>query len=57
MGPVFADGRENRRNTKMWKRRRKWKKKKKMVPRAEVKGKKGLTILNDADLKTKAMNK
>lgn len=32
-------------------------KKKKMVPRAEVKGKKGLTILNDADLKTKAMNK
>lgn len=32
-------------------------KKKKKVPRAEVKGKKGLTILNDADLKTKAMNK
>lgn len=31
--------------------------KKKMVPRAEVKGKKGLTILNDTDLKTKAMNK
>lgn len=39
------------------KKKEKVKKKKKMVPRAEVKGKKGLTILNDADLKTKAMNK
>lgn len=52
MGPVFADDRENRRNTKMWKRKRK----KNKVPRAEVKGKKK-TISNDADLKTKAMNK
>lgn len=53
MGPVFADGRENNGIQRCEKER----KKKNKVPRAEVKGVKRLTILNDADLKTKAMNK